>query len=99
MVVKYSQTHITSTTSTTSTTFGGYRGREQNLIYINNDTIPCRGYQVFRRLKKELKLTSTHFYSTSTLPFNHLVVKYCKTHITSTTSTTSTTFGGSGGGG
>ena len=48
---------------------------------------------------KELKLTSTHFYLTSTLPFNHLVVKYSKTHITSTASTTSTTFGGSGGGG
>ena len=39
------------------------------------------------------KRTQTYFYSTSTLPFNHLVVKYCKTHITSTT------FGGSGGGG
>ena len=45
---------------------------------------------------KELKLTSTHFYFTSTLPFNELVAKYSQTHITSTASTT---FGGLGGGG
>ena len=48
---------------------------------------------------KEQKLTSTHFYFTSTLPFNELVAKYSQTHITSTTSTTSTTFGALGGGG
>ena len=48
------------------------------------------------RSQKELKLASTHFYFTSTCPYNDLVVKYSQTHITSTNSTTSTTFAGLG---
>ena len=96
LVAKCSQTHIYCFYYFYY--FWGVGGRWTAVI-PSNTTFGRRRGGGHEHYVKELKITSTHFYSTSTPPFNHMVVKYSQTHITSTNSTTSTTFGGSGGGG